>query len=213
MTQLPPKIRTHVIARYWWCAEQSRLLALYPELSDREPKGCMLGGTRVHDWLEARPKSKSEQALIDKLQDYYPFTRLFEDVTISGTPDDIQIVYFQGKRFVKLSEFKTVSHYKLDPLVTCQASLQVKIYCWILEPILKELGYRLSAVHDVALYNRNSAHYIGKREFHYRSQEVEKELHRIFEMYRGNVPPIPPTPWKCQVCDKELKERCTINVS
>jgi hypothetical protein len=170
----------------------------------------MLDGSRVHKWLENRPKSKSEATLLKKLQEYAPFSRSFENVQIFGTPDDIQVVYFKKKRFVKLLEYKTVNHHKLDPYVTCQGVLQVKIYCWILGPILKKLGYNLALVHEVVLYNRKNATYVGKVKVYYNPTEVEKEIHDIFETYRGVAQQIAPNRWKCRVCDQDFKTKCTL---
>jgi len=202
----PHSVGAHILGRYYWCASESKILAHEESLEKKLPKDCMLEGITVHEWLASRPKSKTERKLLFELEQVRPWYRILDGTKIYAHPDDFGI----RKRLVQIREYKSVDKYDIDPFVVCSAVLQTKIGSWVLEPILRNLKYRLDGMHEVSLYNRKTAYFIGRTRVFYDPEEIVEELRFVFGVYRGENPLIPPKRWKCRVCDSEIKRKCSL---
>jgi len=72
--KLPPRVRVHKFARYYYCAEESRLRIMgvqpfYKEgpLDTRSP---IVKGNAMDSWLKERPRDPSELILMSKLNKF-----------------------------------------------------------------------------------------------------------------------------------------------
>lgn len=144
--------KAHVLARYWYCAEEGKLLfqGVKGQSTETKEKGSI-----VHNWLGDRPKNKTEQKLLALLEREKPFCREIHGIKIFGSPDDFRV----NKKTVALEEFKSVHGFSslswFERFELCCASCQIKVYMWILEPILQKLGYKLSSEGHVLVYSYN----------------------------------------------------------
>jgi len=73
--KLPPNIRVHKFSRHYYCAEESTLRTIHGVSAKYPPRkpgmiNPMDEGTRVDEWLRARPKSRSEVMLFEKLETF-----------------------------------------------------------------------------------------------------------------------------------------------
>jgi CRISPR/Cas system-associated exonuclease Cas4 (RecB family) len=200
----PENVRTHQIVDYWYCCERSRLMAcLGLEAPDSE---VLEEGSKVHNWLEKRPKTKREMELYEKLKAYQPFTRVLNGTKIVGHPDDLTLL---GKNKVQIIEYKTVSKPNVKPWKSALAKTQLRIYVWILEPTLEDLGYQIAYYHHVIVLKRNGIFF---KKFTVESDNycVERQIREVFRFWKNGKPLISPLKWKCNMCSSVFKSRCRI---
>jgi CRISPR/Cas system-associated exonuclease Cas4 (RecB family) len=199
---LPPSVRTHQIARYWFCAEQSRLLAV---LGLKIPDSPILNqGTKVHDWTEERPKSNAEYALFCKLDK--TLSRNLDGIDIIAHPDDLFVL---GKNTVQLVEYKTIDKMNVKMWKSSLAKYQLQIYCWVLEPILKQLGYRM-AHHHYVVYLSRQGQFIKKVMVEQDNRCTEAMIRQVLAFWKTGQPLIPPMKWKCTMCSANFKQECRV---
>ena len=69
---LPSRIRAHKFARYWYCAEESklRLEGVTPVYKPRPGLTAMEKGTNIDEWLRSRPRDFSEKIVTEKLEKF-----------------------------------------------------------------------------------------------------------------------------------------------
>lgn len=200
------RTQAHILARYWYCAEQGRLLFL----GHRTPRTEAISrGSRVHDWLESRPKSKSEERLWGKLEDVKPFFGERDGIRVYIHPDDL---YLDGKH-TTVEEYKTIGYRSglsyFERFSKCCAENQVRTYIWVMRPILEELGYHCSDWGIIKVYSGNGR-FLKKYPVHYREAEYLAELDGILRVYRGEEMPVRPNRLKCKQCKSPFRERCRI---
>jgi len=222
MTELRKEIRAHEFVRHYYCAEEARLRAVQGIRSMKQSPEIE-GGLTVDEWLKSRPHSKADLELQAKLAPWQPFSREFEDIEIIVHPDDFRVEYQKTNggyvRFVSVEEYKTAKALKKDYKTGTleydwfslrQAEFQVGIYAWVLHPILKRLGYRLSAWQTISVYRRRDGKFLKRYEVKVDFADIEEKISTILKIWRGEIPPIPPQPWKCLRCDPVFQQRCTL---
>ncbi|MEM2367019.1 MAG: hypothetical protein QXQ50_02150 [Candidatus Bathyarchaeia archaeon] len=201
----PDSVRVHQIADYWYCSERSRLMACLgleaPQTEDMD------FGNQVHEWLSHRPKSKQELKLYEALKPFEPFTRAYDGVKIIGHPDDLTVL---GKGKVQIVEYKTIEKGNVKPWKSILAKRQVQLYAWLLEPILKELGYRLAHVHKAVYLSRNGL-FIRKVSVETDNYCVERMIGEVFGFWKVGQPLVKPLKWKCQQCPRIFREKCRVS--
>lgn len=189
---------------YWFCSERSRLLVCEGLLV---PETQRMGeGSTVHSWLEQRPKSRRELELYENLKPRIPFSRTFKGIRIVGHVDDISLL---GKNKVQIIEYKTIDKTSVKPWKSLLHKYQVQIYVWVLEPILKELGYNIAHYHSVIYLTRNGV-FLKKVSVEQDNFCTERMVKEIFGFWKSGQPLIKPLKWKCLQCPLVFKEQCRI---
>jgi hypothetical protein len=79
-------------------------------------------------------------------------SRMTGNILVLGRADGIRL----NNNEVTIIEFKTVWGSHIRPEVIAQATLQVQIYAWLMQPVLNRLGKTLSPVHLVEIINRKT---------------------------------------------------------
>jgi len=220
---IPKEIRAHEFVRHYHCAEEARLRTVEGVKPSRPLSLEVDGGLAVDEWLKKRPRSTLELELRAKLASFEPFSREFQDILIFIHPDDFRMEFRKTNggylRFVAIEEYKTAKslkkdiktgEFEYDWFSRKQAEFQIGIYAWVLYPILKQLGYRLSATQIISVYRRRDGMFLKQYRVKVDFQDVEEKISTILKIWRGEIPPIPPQPWKCMRCDPALQKRCTI---
>jgi len=200
----PENVRIHQIVDYWYCCERSRLMACLgletPQTLDMD---C---GSQVHEWLMERPKTGKELKLCEALKPHEPFSRVFEGVQILAHPDDLTVL---GKNKVQIIEYKTVDKSNLKPWKSLLHKYQVQLYAWVLEPILKEIGYNIAHYHTVVYLKRNGL-FIRKVSVEHDPFCTERLISQVFSFWEIGQPLIKPMKWKCQECSPVFKSHCRL---
>jgi nucleoside 2-deoxyribosyltransferase/CRISPR/Cas system-associated exonuclease Cas4 (RecB family) len=225
MNPLPNEIRAHSFVRHYHCAEEARL-RIVENVRPSKLSPEIAGGIAVDEWLKKRPRSKQEEELTSKLIPYEPFHRMFDGgVKIIIHPDDLRLEFMKVDhgfvRFVAIEEYKTTKSLRKDEKTgefeydfygRKLAEFQVGIYAWVLYPILKDLGYRLSSFQLISMFRRRDGMFLKRYRVKVDFADIEEKLRTILKIWRGELPPIPPQDWKCRFCDPEFKSRCTIHI-
>jgi len=183
-------------------------------------------GTDVHDWLAKRPKDLKTLEIVDGLAKFKVkssfrsgtfFPRQYKDFNVMGDIDDIVLV---DDKYIRILENKTIriperieKFWYVSPYV-----FQVGIYCWILEPIVKEIGYRLADTHLIQWFSSLTAlpaecptcgRMFERTQVRYDEQEVLSRLEQIHAAYHDpNLIIYPKIPWKCERCDEVYRRNC-----
>lgn len=218
-TFLDGEVRASTIARYYWCAEESRIKATVRSRpigrKAKEPHYAT-SGREIHRTKEKRKQPERVQELWDHLLALGKLFRPLDKTDIYIHPDEFRVT----KDFkVILVEHKTTSKNKVDFYSLGPALCQVRVYIYVLNGVLPQLGYRLyqgEKAHRVMFWRRG-----GKRTgqlvdtkwvpWHGDEQEIADEIREIFKVWRGEKESIPPAMWKCRsVCRQFNKIRCSI---
>ena len=200
---LPSTIRTHQIARYWYCAEQSRLMIL--EKLEAPESERMNEGLLIHQWLETRPKSRKEMELFESLKTV-KLQRKFENIDVVAHPDDLDVL---GRNAVQIIEYKTTDNTSIKPWKSSIAEYQLKIYCWVLEPLLKQLGYYLTHYHSLIFLSKHGV-FLRKITVEKDNYCTERMLKEIFGFWKTGEPLIAPMKWKCKDCPRIFRDKCRV---
>jgi len=212
----PKRYRASCLAKWFWCAEQSRLLALgvIPE-EIVEPAEI---GTIGHKILEETigKRFSWENAFFDELGKYqdsqFGLVRDVADTKIycnlTGHTDDIQITIDRSvsvveNKFVMNTNLSYIQRWKL-----CMAAFQIQIYAWILDPIVKEMGGIMNRFHVVSYWNLNTFAHVHDFRVEYKPVQVEENILRCIRAYENPELIIRPTPWKCRYCSQPYRELC-----
>lgn len=200
---LTSKTSASVVARYWYCAEHGKLL--FSGVRGKRTK-AKSRGSRVHEWLESRPKSASEQKLLDRLKTLKPHFRVHQGTRVAVHPDDYEV---SKRNLVAIEEFKTIHNYSsirwFERFSLCCAVTQVKTYIWAMALPVTELGYRMNNRGTIYLYSHNGR-FLKKYTVHFNVDAYLMELRDILAVYTGQRDTIPPSPIKCKHC--EFREIC-----
>jgi len=226
------KYRVSTIARWFWCAEQAywQVRGIYAGAERQK-----VVGQQIHDSIDKEIKRWTwEIAFLKKLdqlrQEGYGFVRrigkdsVFWDVT--GHPDEFQVTM---NKKVSIIEIKTTEigekalnfyiHYRLPTAI-----FQTEVYCYVLEPFIKQIGYELDRLHAVQVWHVKYQKVEGKKVMvgrehiqdfpvYYYPSHVERELlDTILPGLRDHDKVIPPRGapncFKCRGCSKVYKEKC-----
>jgi hypothetical protein len=216
-------IRVHLLARYWYCAAESKLRVVNGIKPPFQTK-AMGGGLIVDDWLKGRPKSPFEKQLFEKIGSG-PFKRVLrvgqEDYMIIAHPDDlgVDLDFNTKRRIVFIDEWKTAQRLKFnseekkleyDPFSRAQAEFQVRGYSWVMRPTVEAAGHDLADYHHIIIYRRRDGRQLLKFGVHARETDWEREASNIIRIWLGELPLIPPSPMKCKVCNPQFKNSCPL---
>lgn len=206
----PDEVRASWTSRAYWCHEESRIKATMGEprgLWDRQTKAQTLG-LSVHEQLEARKFPDAVVKLERIIAANAPLYGHFEGTRIYIHPDEHRVKDLAVSIVENKSSSRMPGIYQ-----TCQSTFQVKTYVFIEKQILPRLGYRTGFNHRVMYWKRPTKtkpqlRFLKAVPVRYFDWEFEKDLHLIFEVWRGNQSPIPPAFWKCKQCRPYYKTRC-----
>mgnify|MGYP000406752234 CR=1 FL=1 len=189
--------RASILARYWYCAEECRLLFNGFESKPTEAKSR---GDKIHKWLAQRPKTPTEIRLISKLEELKPFYRDYKGVRIFGTPDDYKV----KRKKVALEEYKSVSGWgSVDFWEKFEypcAEFQINTYHFIMQPILERLGYELKDLGYIYLFDR-TGRFMRKYSVRFIESMYLADLDTVLAVVTGEMQPIPPKSFKCKTCE------------
>ena len=212
----PKRYRASCLAKWFWCAEQSRHLAL--GLIPEEVIDVAEIGTIGHKILEESLGKRFpwENQFIDELAKYQDkdvgFMRDFEDAKIycnlSAHFDDLQItkdliVSVVEHKFVMNANLYNIQRWKL-----CMASFQSQIYSWILQPIVEELGGIMHRVNVACFWSLETFEHIHDFDVEYKPVQTQENILRCVKAYEDPRLIIAPTEWKCRYCSQLHKELC-----
>jgi CRISPR/Cas system-associated exonuclease Cas4 (RecB family) len=219
-------IRVSTLASYYYCAMKAWLQA---QGIESPPNQLTEDGTKLHNAITAaRPPSQLEIELENHLKQY-----MIEEDTgkgstgISGTHnkvfvrewlennkvvgkitshgcDDFRV--FPDKTVV-IVEYKSTGQKIIDWYKLSTAIFQLKVYMWMLEPILKMGGYSIRKA-EIVYVNRKGEPLGTKQIVDYDERTIEDEIRRVFEQFRDPANMIPPSRFKCYNCHPNFKSRC-----
>jgi hypothetical protein len=212
------------LSSWFWCGRKAveQLHGVYPKWKS----GALVRGGEVHGWLEGRPKGERERELAGRLESFKVaskfregrfFHRVFQDFDVYGAVDDFVL---ESPDLFRIIEHKTIARperavkkWYVSPYV-----FQVQLYCWILEPTLKELGLKLAWEHFLYWHDSASAlpahcptcqQLIPCTVVQPDGVGVERQLEVIRRAYSDPKEIVYPTiAWKCERCDEIYREKC-----
>lgn len=220
------KIRASALASYFWCAIQSYLKCCGVEQPRPKEKSHRLNvGSEIHEGIsKSRKPSIYEEEFMAKIKPFidnvapegFEIARKWDDDTlienddegwISGHCDELKV---NADHTVSLVEYKTKSSPYVDWIDLSPAILQLKIYSWLLEPMLTLIGYRITEATVVFLDRKGYA--IGEKRVPINYQEIEREMQSIFDEFKKPMNEmVPPKRFKCYTCAEVYKSRCPYN--
>jgi len=199
----PIEVRATWIARASWCHYDSKLkatnslLRTIPQASDTTSRG-----SEIHSLLETKihrnPSTKRFVTIIKALE---PLYSEILGVRVYAHPDN----YFvrPGTKTVRIVEYKT-SLQKPTSFQVFPASLQLRTYHLVLQPIVEKIGYELDDTHLLIFFNRpKSIKQLRALQSFFIESNLKAtldEIQFIFDMWAGKANPIPPMQWKCNIC-------------
>jgi CRISPR/Cas system-associated exonuclease Cas4 (RecB family) len=138
------------------------------------------------------------------------FERTYNDITVRGIPDDYRVISdSDSRKSVSIIEVKTTSKDFLFSYEYEAAIFQVRLYAWIMEPVLAKLGFQLHDRMYVEVYSQKDNHLIKRIPVTpYSTSEMESLLSNIKEEWIGLRPMHYPTEWKCKTCPVQVKNVC-----
>lgn len=227
------RVRVSTLSRYYWCSPQAWLSALGVK---SPPSTVMSVGTEIHGEIEvARKLTSYEKKFKDLLDEFFgsmTTTKQNEENVVRRLWYDQKTMVEMGEivthgiddfkvtkeKEVDLIEYKTKRGYMISPVDLMPAIFQTKIYCWVLDPLLKANGYSWKDIYITFLKRDRKRGFmpIGEHQvYHYDPQEVEKKLAEIFDEWdRASKAKskrkqrdilIPPKKWKCIHCPPAYK--------
>jgi len=198
----------------------------------KKPSVEMQVGTNIHDLIHKLGRRWTwETKFLKELEKYrdegYGLIRkvgndqIYED--IEGHPDEFQVSISKWVSVVELktTAIKNMKFYNRWKLPV--AIFQTQVYCYILDPILQEMGYRLDKMHVVSVWYTKYRKRAGKKELaeygplqdvpiFYYPKQTEEDIKRVLNAFRDPSLIIPPRSFprgfKCKQCPKIYKERC-----
>lgn len=239
-------IRVSTLASYFFCAHKAYLQAA--EGIDSPGNDATAEGSRIHDAITAsRPPSLLEQQLETYLKGFMVNIDTGQGGTaLSNTENKVfaraWIVNGETKGFltthgiddfrvnpdksVVLVEYKTTSQKVIDWYKLSTALFQLKVYAWILEPILTAGGYRIEKAELVYLpqQKRGKKHKepwqleplgirtiaCGTQRDDYNAAAVEADIAMIFREFGNPCNMQPPARFKCYSCHPNYKACCPL---
>jgi len=207
----PTEVRATWIARASWCHYDSKLKATHSFLrtvamsSDITSKGSL-----IHNYLELKVhRNPSTARFLTIIKSLEPLYRDILGTRIYAHPDNYFVL--PGTRCVRIVEYKT-SRQKPTPFQIFPASLQLRVYHLVLEPIVKGIGYELEDAHLLIFFNRprDLGELRGIQSFFIEAnpKATLDEIRYIFDMWANKEKPIPPMDWKCEICMPAKKIFC-----
>jgi len=221
----PEEIRASWLAKYWYCAEMSRIRALEPihveeiENSELPPVAAWsFWGTCLHDMLERRKhwsgnKPSQTESFKSTLRGHMPLSFKIERTRIFFHPDNYIVHYPR----VQIIEYKSTYTYPTTYKLVCDR-FQLQVYIIGLKRVLKNIfkDLKLAERHRLQYYKmlqRPTDKIKVLRTFYiYTRSEAVKETPRhireIFKVWRRKRDPLPPHIRKCRRCIDYWRFRC-----
>jgi hypothetical protein len=120
---------------------------------------------------------------------------------------------------VTIVEYKTTSQKVVDWYKLSTAIFQLKVYCWMLDPLLKAGGYTISKAEIVYLpqppkrktVEAPSPHLtepLGVKTIDYNEAAVEADIRSVFAQFAHPDKMVAPARYKCYMCHPNFKSRC-----
>lgn len=236
-------IRVSTLSSYWYCAVKSYLQAQGLDSGSSEATEI---GTKIHDEIsKSRQSSQWEKEFEQHLKSFFikldcgkGSTGFFGTdgkvlarswlkngetvgyITTHGI-DDFEVT---PNKEVTLVEYKTTNQRYVDNYKLCTALFQIKLYWWILRPLVEAAGYRI--VKAKVVYLNRKGEPIGEKTirqdessfyevenykddwFVYNTVKIEKDIENIFCQFEHPEQMIPPAKFKCFNCSPIFKKRC-----
>ncbi|MCW3994932.1 MAG: PD-(D/E)XK nuclease family protein [Candidatus Bathyarchaeota archaeon] len=237
-------IRVSTLASYWYCSVKAWLQAqgVEPEIENEATEI----GTKIHNAIsKARSLSEWEKEFERHLKQFFikvdagKGTTAFNETEgkvlarawkrngetvgyiVTHGLDDYEV---SPNREVTLIEYKTTNQRYIDNYKLSTALFQLKLYWWILVPLLSQVGYRIVQARLVYLNRKGeilgekiirqdeSQYYENENYkddwFVYNTVKVEKDIANIFLAFENPDKLIPPAKFKCFNCSDAYKKRC-----
>lgn len=208
------KFRVSDIAQFFNCPLRSKLQAFDRITKPPQDRKPMEVGKEMHvDY--SRPYKDWDRRLLryklSRIGKYYE--REIDKNIIRGRPDDYRVlrVGTQSAKVVSIIEVKTTSKKNLFPNEKNVAIAQLELYCWLMEPILKKLGYQLHSRHYVEIYRQKDWRLIERIVVFIKGSPsiTEEMIRKIFRAYQGKERArFPPPDYVCHNCPKNVKKEC-----
>lgn len=211
------RIRVSDLSKFALCPKRSKLEGLRQiDRGYSRTTSVMAKGTRMHFEYSVPYKSWDRRQLRYDLEDNYGrvFTRDLDKDEIRGIPDDYRILLvFKDRKLshklVSIVEVKTTSKKKLWRVEEDVAILQLLIYCWLMRPLLENLGHKLHERHYVEIYSQKTNKLIKRISVDLQPEKyMEEYIRGIIEVWYGLRKMTLPPRWVCKKCPKAVKEKC-----
>jgi CRISPR/Cas system-associated exonuclease Cas4 (RecB family) len=220
-------IRVSTLAGYWFCASKAYLQALGIESPSNEATEA---GTKIHNDITAARKPTALEAEFESfLKGFMVCHESGKGSTgLSGTEDKVftrawhnsngEVVgYITSHGFddfrvypdksVVIVEYKTTAQKVIDYYKLSTALFQLRVYMWLLEPLLKAGGYTFK--HGEIVYLNRKGQPLGIKTINdYTEKGTEDEIRKIFEQFGNPNSMIAPARYKCYSCHPNFKSRC-----
>ena len=209
-------IRVSELSHYTLCPKRSRLEVYGP----REKYGefsskYVQKGNEMHKAYSTPYKSFDRQLLRYQLGQKYGkvFQRQVDNIILRGVYDDLRVLYNPrtGQKVVSVVEVKTTSRKmtsrKMSTLEIESAEFQLRLYLWILKPLIEGLGWKMHTRHYVETYSQFDGKLI-KRYLVREDPEMEETIRYIIRSWKGLEKVRIPHKSVCHMCPKRIKERC-----
>lgn len=212
------RIRVSDLSKFILCPKRSKIEGLR-QINRNQPRttGVMAKGTQMHSEYSVPYKSFDRRLLRYRLEDTYGrvFTRDLEKDQIRGIPDDYRVLMKNSTqrpsltKVVSIIEVKTTSKKKLWRVEEDVAVLQLLIYCWLMRPLLENLGYKIHTRHYVEIYSQKTKKLIKRIPIDIQSEKyMEEYIKGIIEVWYGLRKMTLPPRWICKKCPRVIKEKC-----
>jgi len=169
------RFRVSDLARAIVCDKRFQLQAFRVKRTPQVQTEAMKLGSQIHEeysnnppWFELSTKAIKGfeyQKFKSHLESAFGrvFTRIVDDIEVRGYHDDYRIldVYERGKRIpekkISLIEVRTIENPKWIPWTEIEVKKQqLRLYCWLLSPLIQYIGYSLARHHCVEIFDRKN---------------------------------------------------------
>jgi len=190
----------------------AKILCTYPKTIPESGVGnkYMIKGTQMHQSYSSWAKSFDRLVVRSQLQQFLvnnAFQRQIDNIVIRGMYDDLRVLYNPRtkEKTVSIIEVKTTSR-KMWLAEEESAKFQLRLYLWLLEPLLTILGWKLHSRHYVEIYSQKDNHLIKR--IMVARVSPEEEIRYIFRSWQGLEKMTVPSQYLCKHCPREIKKKC-----
>ena len=206
------RLRVSDIAQSKNCPKRARLQTIR-SIDDNNKTRPMKYGIELHNsYARNNIFTFRQEVLVYNLESYGVFERYIgNDIVVRGLPDNYRLLASKDGYTVSIIEVKTTSKQYLYSFEYECAILQVRLYAWLLEPYIKELGYKLHNRMYVEVFSQKDHHLIKRIPVEPNTNTIEQEILDILDVWDGLKPAKYPDYWVCKHCPKAIKEKCGRN--
>ena len=128
-------------------------------------------------------------------------------VVIRGDYDDLRVLYYKAKAYVSFIELKTTSKKYMWSLEVKAAIRQLQIYLWLLEDLVKSIGYDLWKRHYVEEFSQVTGDLIQRVPVE-ADPNIEEWIKNAIRQFIG-LAPMTIGPYQyCKICPFAIKAKC-----